>query len=371
MKKAIYFTTALPDKAREYLLNQGIAPNNPSNQNYHSRLIHTLGTFLEVSPICFSPYKAELPDTFCENILKNSTLWDHLISPKKAKRIGLSKDADFIFFDALNLSCFQSALLLKRKSNAKCVAVLTDDPNFISSVNPLYFSRFQSFMEKLKDTNPLAITLNDALADKMGFSSHFSLPFLFEEKKEKKISLPYPYLFYSGTLLPRFNFPLFLEAFEEWKKEEGGNSPLHLVYAGHHGTMMSNNKDIIYIGECTEEENISLMKGAALVLNPRKEDPELDALSIPSKVFEYLLYTNRIASSPHPFLNSYLKGNAYLFSSSTKEEFLSFLRQYMKDEESFEKLPVNHAQEEIQQTYAKEKVASSLQKYLKIDSLLS
>lgn len=371
MKKAIYFTTALPDKAREYLLNQGIAPNNPSNQNYHSRLIHTLETFLEVSPICFSPYKAELPDTFRENILKNSTLWDHLISPKKAKRIGLSKDADFIFFDALNLSCFQSALLLKRKSNAKCVAVLTDDPNFISSVNPLYFSRFQSFMKKLKDTNPLAITLNDALADKMGFSSHFSLPFLFEEKKEKKISLPYPYLFYSGTLLPRFNFPLFLEAFEEWKKEEGGNSPLHLVYAGHHGTMMSNNKDIIYIGECTEEENISLMKGAALVLNPRKEDPELDALSIPSKVFEYLLYANRIASSPHPFLNSYLKGNAYLFSSSTKEEFLSFLRQYMKDEESFEKLPINHAQEEIRQTYAKEKVASSLQKYLKIDSLLS
>ena len=103
-----------------------------------------------------------------------------------------------------------------------------------------------------------------------------------------------------------------------------------------------------------------------------------------------LLYSIRDTGENDPYWNSrmayaYIMANnssstAYKYAcrwlelapdDTDAKKLVMDCEQYMKDEESFEKLPVNHAQEEIQQTYAKEKVASSLQKYLKIDSLLS
>ena len=49
--KAFYLTTALPEEERKRLLDEGEAPNNPSNQNYHARLMECLSTFLDLATI--------------------------------------------------------------------------------------------------------------------------------------------------------------------------------------------------------------------------------------------------------------------------------------------------------------------------------
>ena len=102
--KAFYLTTALPEDERKRLLDEGEAPNNPSNQNYHARLMECLSTFLDLAIVSRTRYAKRLGDVPGWTFLDAS---GHL--PGRTPRLPV-EEGDLIFFDGLSQTLFKDAM---------------------------------------------------------------------------------------------------------------------------------------------------------------------------------------------------------------------------------------------------------------------
>ncbi len=366
MKNAIYLTTSLKEEEHTFLLNEGYTPCNPSNQNYHQRLINVLSKIFSLTPISFTPYADVLSSFSDPYLISNKKYIDYFLSKKRTYKVSKNLRPAYIFFDGLNLSAFKSALYLAKKGKALPVLILTDNPNNISGVSSFYLSLFQKLLRQYKKFPSPSILLNQGVAEAVNIPSYFALPFIALKKNVLPQKRKKPYLYYSGNLLERFGFPTFLNAFINWKEKGGKDSPLELLYAGHHTLTHTANKDVQFLGELTEEENISFIEGAKCVLNPRPLDSTLDKESIPSKVFEYLMYAKKIASTPHPSLRKFLSKNSYLFYEASEETFYRFLDNYCKNDATFAEIPENNAQKDIEKELGIDAVLPLLKKYFNV-----
>ena len=108
--KILYFTRALPDPLYERLLNEGYALNNPSNQNFHSRLIASLRLGAEVECVTI------LPSNIASKDIVRYPGWHYLVPrgillPLANQFNDLAiNDFDIVLFDTLAVKLGQVAV---------------------------------------------------------------------------------------------------------------------------------------------------------------------------------------------------------------------------------------------------------------------
>ena len=115
--KILYFTRALPDPLYERLLNEGYTLNNPSNQNFHSRLIASLRLGADVKCVTI------LPSNIASKDIVRYPGWHYLVPrgillPLANQFNDLAiNDFDIVLFDTLAVKLGQVAVAKAKESS--------------------------------------------------------------------------------------------------------------------------------------------------------------------------------------------------------------------------------------------------------------
>ncbi len=287
-----YFSRSLPDSLYEDLLNEGHALNNPSNQNFHARLIASIRNFAKVDTYFTIPKsipKGALPH-FGNDHLLNLRLGfipsDLPITRNSAHKI------DVAIFDALAPRLGHMAIRWAKHQHIPTVAVLTDNPQNIANSSFLYQKAVQFLLTKVD----AVITILPSLITKSRTDTKiFLLPGIVRDEPVEKMNVGHPYIYFAGAMSSRWGLPDFVNVYLASKCA----CPLYI--AGHSGSFGMNDRRVVYLGQLTERENAAYQAGASLLINSRPLDRKIDSESIPSKLFEYLASGSPVLSTKHPY----------------------------------------------------------------------
>lgn len=337
MDKIWYFTTAQDAKNFEKELENFNIPPNLSNQNFHNKLIRCLSLSHTVEVISFRPINSDykFSKINASEEKEKSINWHYaevtkskivkFLSSQKQIRT-MTKDMlsnDVIFVDALNLSLLKSAYQCAKRNRTKICAVCTDDPNNISFVNKQYVSQITKLINKAD----LYLCLTPQLNAKFNKLNKPSV--VFEGLTEDFVSdipiIKGDYIYFGGSLMKKYGVYELIEAFNQLKMKD-----LKLVLAGHHKesnlSALINNENILFLGSVSYAKNLNLEHYALCCINPRPLMPEIDELSFPSKVLEYLASGSITISTMNPLLEKYYSDSIVWAKSSNAEDLAAAIK---------------------------------------------
>ena len=298
-----YFTSHILPKDFQLLEAKASTKPNPAGQNFHGRLINAIAPFAEVQVISLIPNREGLisEGERNENGLAyryvdsgNNKIARAILAPgRTAKQV--SSPVDVVIYDSLSITLAKAAKKAAKATGAKLVAICTDSPYNLTGTKKSYSDLLVSLSSNCDGYFCLTEGLNK-LFNKRGAPSLIRMGIAeFPEKKESIGRAPYFY--YGGALFIKDGTKAMIDAYNALKPD------YDLVIAGH-GTYekeaeeASNaNPRIHFLGQISKEENWDLECGASLLINPRLYRKDLDDVSIPSKVIEYLATGNPIVST--------------------------------------------------------------------------
>jgi glycosyltransferase involved in cell wall biosynthesis len=372
--KILYLTTALRDEDYNAFLPLLHPAPNPSNQNFHYRLIQALSSGKDqvevLSMIPFSSGKEHtlLPDKDNFHYLNypDNPLMAFPSRATQLKRMGLSltKDpATYVLFDALNVRLAIAALRLNKKLKATSVAILTDNPNNFVKVERIHSRLIFQLAEKAD----ACLALSQGLLKAYSFQKkpHFIFEGVVDKPSTSKGRfLKGSYLYFSGSLMERYGIKNLIEAYIK------AQPSYDLVIAGHHDdsdyyTLLERSHSRIhFLGQVTREENNALEANAALLINPRPYHEKLDKESVPSKLLEYLASGAPILSTRHSTLMSLFPNDVNWLEESDSKAIEAFFRSHLDENRRFKNLVPNKAQSKVLARYSYKVIGTSIHDFL-------
>lgn len=302
MSRVYYFTNATSQSLfKNYLKNWKVSPNL-SNHNFHNKLIRAISIYDKVEVISIRPinknfaYK-KLPQ-LVENEANISWRYTMVSTNRFAKVLFLNKrinkvasqinNDDIVIVDTLNLSLLKSAIKFAKKANAKVFGVCTDNPNNISFTSNYYKDNLMKLGRSLDGYIVLTEAINDL------YNINKKPYILIDGVSEEYESSDSPimkdkYIYFGGSLMKEYGVFNLIKAYKELDLKD-----IKLVLCGHHVNMnelnsaIKDNKNIVYLGPVSYEDNLNLIKHALFSVNPRPINPLIDEYSIPSKTLECL-----------------------------------------------------------------------------------
>lgn len=346
MKKILYLTTALDARDYDFYLKNGFSVSNPSNQNFHSNVIHSLSKEYQVLVLTLVPF-----DTKNTKPIDNEThiyiehpknVFQKLLAFEELKNEikQLSKDFIAILYDPLNEALSRASIYAKKKLHAPRLAILTDNPKNITSIH----SSKADALLALALSSDGAISLTPKLLDIYSLSKkpYQIMEGLVVPNDIKPHTAKKPYFYFGGTLLAKYGTKLLIDSFEKANLEG-----VDLYIAGHQKENLPSFSNVRLLGQVSKDENIAYQKGAYAVINPRPFSETLDSESVPSKMFEYVQNASRIISTKNTFFEKHFKddiewigeGNAndisILFEKIKKEGLSSITSLNVANKEKF------------------------------------
>ena len=301
--KILYLTSSIASADFALLEEKASVKPNPAGQNFHQRLIHALAKFAEVHVFSLIPNREMILE---ENAFEEDGIHYTYINPVNGKiqqvlfgtsNIAKRLDGEFdvVIYGSLSLTLASASKTVAKKANAVRVAVCTDSPFNITGANSFYQKQVLSLSSKAEGYFCLTHGL-DSLFNKNG------KPCLIKPGIAERIEVlanphPRPYFYYGGALFIKDGTEALINAYE------GSNADYDLVIAGHGNyeeevkrASMSDPR-IRFLGQISKKENAAYEANADLLINPRLYRKELDEVSIPSKLLEYLALGRRIVSA--------------------------------------------------------------------------
>lgn len=378
--KIIYFTTAIErDDYRDFAKLWKISLN-PSNQNFHNKMIRSLAIDNEVHVISIRPFSRQnckvkkLPE---ETKVENNITWHYIgikgnriTRPfviksevkKVLKKIDL-KDAIFVS-DTINPNVITNANRAKKKYHNPLCGILTDSPSNISGTGRSYT------LYLLKQGQDLDgyIALTDGLNDMFNENNRPSmlLEGIVEDNDAPKKGNKYgEYFFFGGALMERYGIYNLINAFNKIE-----NPDINLLICGHHGDerrlkeAIGKNKNIKYLKILPVKEVLELEAGALANINPRPYSQDLDKFSIPSKTIEY--YTSgRVTISAQSTILGKSFNNCTVWCGYAKEnELLSAMQKVINMDEEKRVAMGQEAKKKAQELYSLSSVNKRLNEFL-------
>ena len=300
--KIYYFTNALDNESfKNYLKDWKVSPNL-SNQNFHNKIIRSLALTNKVDVISIRAINKYFNCLALRKLIikENNVTWRYpfVSISKVAKFLFLNSrinrvlpkkiEKGTVFVDALNLSLVKSAIKFAHKNGLEICGVCTDNPYNISFVKKSYTDK----LIKLANSFDKYVVLTEKINEIYNTNNK---PYVVIDGVNEELSNPLPkdidgdYIYFGGSLMRRYGVYNLIEAFKKLNRKD-----LKLVLCGHHVNKdelfhaIKNNKNIIYLGPVSYEENASLEKYSIVSVNPRPIDSSLDEYSIPSKSLEAL-----------------------------------------------------------------------------------
>lgn len=367
--KILYLTTSLLPEDYAYALQAGFPVENPSNQNFHSRLIKVLMEKAEVDVLSLVPSKGKKLTFLSSNnyhyFNRETPIFFQNATEKKlinfAKGILNNKDS-IVVFDSLNIHLARVSSILQKKCKTKTIAVLTDNPKNLAKTPWIYQKAFKHYVFLPDAYFSLSEGLFQALISKP--KPHLVFEGVVEE--EKVLPPLYPegrYLYFGGALQSRYGAETLLRAYLATPMD------YDFYLAGHHPEdslkkLLIGQSRIHFLGQVSKEENTALEEHAALVVNPRPFDPVLDQQSVPSKMLEYLMSETPILSVRHTRLQELFPNDVNWLKEGNEEELINFFKNHLDEQGHFKDLCPNHAKEKALALYGTKALGARLYDFL-------
>ena len=301
--KIIYLTSSITAEDFALLEQKASIKPNPAGQNFHQRLIHALAKFAEVHVVSLVPNREGLLEekSFEEDGIRytyvnpvNGEIKQILFGTSNIVK-HVEEQADVVIYDSLSLTIASASKAVAKKANAIRVAICTDSPFNITGANSFYQKQVLSLSSKADGYFCLTNGLN-ALFNKANKPSLIK-PGIAEQIEVPANPHPRPYFYYGGALFVKDGTKALIDAYE------GSNADYDLVIAGHGNyeeevkRASSSDPRIRFLGQISKRDNAAYEANADLLINPRLYRQELDEVSIPSKLLEYLALGSRIVST--------------------------------------------------------------------------
>ena len=374
----IYFTTAQNDSDYKHFQSLWSKDINPSNQTFHNKLIRCLAIKNHVEVISVRPFSKQsckskgLPK---KKKIDGNITWDYLSIPylKEFKyphcniqvKAILSKIKDaLIITDTINPTVLTLATSYAKRSKKKIIGVCTDSPSNITGTTRRYTLYCLKHSKQLDGYITLTSELNELYNEKK--KNSLVIEGIVENETPTSKATSYGnYIFYAGTLLPKYGIYDLIKAYNlmpECKHK--------LVIAGHSGNTqelfkeINGNTNIIFLGNIPNSEVLSLEASSWANINPRPYTEDLDRYSIPSKVIEYLNSGAPVISVKNTKLQK-LFYDSVIWSKSSSPVDLSnsiILLDSLNDDD-YKRLG-KKAKEVAQQYYSLESLSDKLESFL-------
>lgn len=389
MKKIIYLTTAMDnDDYAEYIKHWSVKPN-PSNQNFHNKMIRSLALTYPVDVISVRPYSKKLCDLKKlpkQEKITNNITWHYLAINKNpfikfintknsainviSKLINKNNDDEYyLFSDTINIGIVHILTnIIKTFKNIIYIGVVSDSPSNISNTSRSYTRYILSHTSSLDGYIALTRELNDLY-------NQNKKPYLINEgiveirDDIKKDYLPIKYFFFAGALLPRYGIYQLIEAF---KKILEKYPHYYLLICGHHG-------DENYLNEKIKDfDNIRYLKtipyldvlyyenGALANINPRPFSEDLDRFSIPSKTLEYACSNALTISVKNSKLVKYFPQEILWCKSAKVEDLYEAIEKVITNDDSLNKELALKAKQIALDNFSKESVNKKISDFMEI-----
>ena len=382
--KIIYITTAIrEDDYREFMKIWSKAPN-PSNQNFHNKLIRSLAINNQVEVISIRPFSSK----FCnlkslkkDYIEEENINWHYLtIKGGKLSRIAtvtrevkaIIKDIEniedyVIFTDTINPICIRTATMISRLKQIPTIGLCTDSPSNISGTNRAYTlyllkqaARCYGYIALTTDLNELFNPNHKPALIIEGIVEN-------EEKDANLMSEKAPYFFFGGALLEKYGVFNLIKAFKMLNKPE-----IDLYLCGHSG---SNEKireeikdypNIHFLGILPVMNVLHYEMYALANVNPRPFTLDLDKLSIPSKTLEYLASGVPTISVKNSKLQRYFEEEAIWSKSGSPEDLLFCLERVISLTKKERKELGDRAKKKVLELYSLDSVNKRINEFLEL-----
>lgn len=300
-------------------------PLNPSNQNFHNKVIRSLMRHCCIEVISIRPFSRKYCNEYsleASQKLTGRISWHYLAIPRHrlVKYVTCKKQAielvskmntedTVIITDTINPVVSTVANALKKKFKLPVVGICTDSPSNISGTTKTFSKAIFNMASNYDGYLALTSGLN------LAFNRNNKPNYIFEGIIEDNLPQPIEnsfgrYLFFGGALMERYGIYNLIDAFKKIDDKD-----LRLLICGHHADQERLNsaieKDwrIINLGIISNRKVMQLEMNAVANINPRPFSEDLDRFSIPSKTIEYLSTGNPTISVKNTKLKKTLGNN--------------------------------------------------------------
>ena len=378
--KIIYLTTAIERDDYKEFSKLWKTSLNPSNQNFHNKMIRALAINNQVEVVSIRPFSTRfcsakvLPE---ETKTEGNITWHYIkvkgnrffrpfVIKQEVKKVmkGIDTEGAVVVTDTINPNVVKNANSILKKYNLPTVGVLTDSPSNISGTPRSYTLYLLNQGKNLNGYIALTDGLND-LFNENG-KPHIIVEGIVEDLETKPAANKYgKYFFFGGALLERYGVYNLIEAFNQLK-----NQDINLLICGHHGDdrkikeAINGNSRIHYLKTLPVKDVLQLEASAFANINPRPYSQDLDRYSIPSKTIEYYTSGQVTISADSTKLNKYFSGCTVWCGYAKVEELVSAMNKVLKMDESKRIEMGEKAKIKAQELYSLSSVNKKLSKFL-------
>lgn len=379
--RIIYVSGTMGDQDFNAYVKEAHTPINPSNQNFHYRFIKALSLHTEVSAVSLRPFSAHMFNrdelSRCEsfdNGVSFTYLADkagrlyrlfrrpHLLFKELNKQIGKDDKNVLLIVDSLKYSLAKAAIRVAKKHKVPVIGVVSDNPFLLSNESKTYAQAVLSLAKQYDGFVALTTGLNEL------FNKQKKPSYIFHGFAEDYPPIPFdnakPYFFACGALYERYGLVNLVDAFCKAKTD------YELLIAGHgplipflHEMERKDNR-IHYVGLLSKDEIAKYEQNAALNINPRLFNDNLDKYSVPSKVLEYLSSGTPLLSTMHTTLHNEFCGEAIWIKDGTSQEILKALDLFIQIKTKDMKKKALLAKEKVLANYSLETQGKRIYEFL-------
>lgn len=344
--RVIYLTTSLDADDYVEFNSHWKVSLNPSNQNFHNKVIRSLGLTNDIEVISMRPFsrkvcsikKLEKSTKVSGKItwhyleVKRLRVMRYFSFKKQASEILKTLDLNYavIVTDTINPRVVSLATALSKRFNIPAIGLCTDSPSNISGTKKSYTLFILNNGRKLDGY----ISLTNGLNDLFNINNKPSL--IVEGAVENNLPKPVKneygkYFFFGGALMKRYGIYELISAFHALNDKN-----YKLLICGHHANehelseAIGDNKNIVYLHTLPVEKVLQLEMNAIANINPRPYSEDLDRFSIPSKTMEYLSSGRPTISVKNTRLQKDFNEFAVWAKSSNPDDLLASMKRVLE-----------------------------------------
>ncbi len=377
--KIIYFTTAQEENDFRSFINEWKISLNPSNQNFHNKLIRALAINNEVHVISVRPFSRsnmKVRKLNKEVKVDGNITWHYVKrSGNKISRAlvttsqmmnalkGIDLSDSIFITDTINRSVVTGVYKIKKKYKRPTLGICTDSPSNISGTKRSYT------LYLLKHTSDFDgyLALTDGLNNLFNPNGKPSYIFegLVEDKKIEVKESKKPYIFFGGALMEKYGIYNLIDAFKEIN-----NKNIELWICGHHGDktrikeVSKGFNNIKFLGLLPVSKVMEYGKASLCTVNPRPFSEDLDRFSIPSKTLEYMSMGRPVISVRNTILMEKFPEDVIWAQSSNKKDLVEAMNKVLSLTEVERENMGEKTKNRVLKLYSLKSIGESIQGFL-------
>ena len=238
------------------------------------------------------------------------------------------------------------------------MAVLTDAPRNITGMSSTYLRKIHENVGK----SDCSFALTKGLVEEFGLQRKpsFVRPILIDDDPVEKMKRERPYIYYGGALFVKDGLAELLESYLSLQPDYDLIISGHGPYESAIGMAAESNPHVIFLGQVDKATHLSYVMGANLCINPRPYQKGLDEVAVPSKMMEYLLLCDYVASYKTSPIEEVFPDDVNWINGDIE----SFLRRNLDERGNPVGMVRNSAKKKISENWGIEKTGVLLRGYL-------